>query len=213
MDSIGHFAKEREIKHEYIPVETFPNELRNNPEDRCYVCKHKVFQLLKQRTKELGLPVLVDGTNADDHSGYRPGLKALGELGIVSPMEDVGLTKAEIYQLSKELELPTGDKPSNSCLMSRFPYNVPISEPALRNVEKAEDWLYSKGFRQVRVRSQNNLARIELPLQEMDELLQLRAELVDELEKIGFEFVTIDLKGLRSGCYDKQLLAKRASNE
>lgn len=172
-----------------------------NPKDRCYICKKNVFSILKSKAADMGIAYVADGTNADDINDYRPGLRALKELGIRSPLLEAGLTKEEIKYLSKQMCLNTFSKPSFACLASRIPYGERITKEQLQMIEKAETFILSKGFKNVRVRCHGNLARIELNNDEMNRALDegMRNEISRELKSIGFEYVSLDLSGYRTG--------------
>jgi uncharacterized protein len=172
-----------------------------NPKDRCYLCKSYLFSALKQKAEAMGIACVADGTNADDINDYRPGLRALKELDIKSPLLEAGLTKEEIRYFSKQLGLSTFSKPSFACLASRIPYGERISRNQLEMIERAETFILSKGFKNVRVRCHGNLARIELNRDEMQRAMEesMRDEINKVLKSIGFEYVSIDLSGYRTG--------------
>ena len=179
----------------------------DNPPDRCYICKTVLFTRMKAIAAENGMEVLAEGSNMDDLGDYRPGLRAIAELHIASPLREAGLTKAEIRFLSRELGLPTWQKPSFACLASRFVYGETITEDKLAMVEQGEQLLFSLGFHQFRVRIHGTLARIELLPEEMDRLLtpKLRAEIAEKFRGFGFSYVTIDLQGYRTGSMNEGL--------
>ena len=172
-----------------------------NPKDRCYICKKYLFTTLKRKAVDMGIAFVADGTNADDINDYRPGLRALKQLEIKSPLLEAGLTKEEIRYLSKQLGLSTFSKPSFACLASRIPYGERITREQLLMIEKAETFILSKGFTNVRVRCHGTLARIELNRDEMNRALEegMRDELGRTLKDIGFEYVSLDLSGYRMG--------------
>jgi uncharacterized protein len=175
---------------------------RENPKNRCYLCKKELFQKIKDIAQRNGLNAVVEGSNIDDEGDYRPGLIAIRELGILSPLRQAGLTKEEIRQLSKEMGLPTWEKPSFACLASRFVYGEQITEKRLGMVEQAEQLLLELGFRQVRVRIHGgNLARIEVFPQEVERLMEpaMREKITQALKGFGFTYVTLDLQGYRTG--------------
>ena len=179
--------------------------VKDNPPDRCYRCKKALFERIKALADENDLACVIEGSNMDDDGDYRPGMKALAELGIDSPLKHVGLWKHEIRSLSRELGLPTWDKPSFACLASRFAYGETISEDKLAMVERAEEFLIGHGFRQLRVRIHDRLARIELEPTEFERLLKIRAEVSTVLRTIGFQYVTLDIQGYRTGSMDEAL--------
>jgi uncharacterized protein len=180
-------------------------EFINNPRNRCYFCKKELFLKLISVKNEYKFNFVADGTNYDDLSKYRPGLKALKELGIRSPLAEAGLTKEEIRQYSRQLNLPTWNKQDLSCLASRLPYGEKISKPVLKKIEEAEDFLYSLGFRQVRVRYHYPIARIELEKDEIPGMLQPKIieKIIKRLKKLEFEYITLDLEGYRTGSMDR----------
>ena len=173
--------------------------VKENPADRCYLCKRELFKNFLRIAEENNISTVVEGSNMDDASDYRPGMKALAELKIKSPLREVGLYKAEIRELSKEMNLPTWDKPSMACLASRFVYGEALTEDKLSMVEAAEEFLLSAGFKQLRVRVHDNLARIEVLPADFDKIIKLHAEISARLKSIGFDYVTLDLQGYRVG--------------
>ena len=178
-----------------------------NPPDRCYLCKRALFENIQRIASENGLSCVVEGSNLDDNQDYRPGHRAIAELGIKSPLRDAGLTKAEIRQLSHEFGLPTWDKPSYACLASRFVYGEAITPEKLSMVEQAEQYLMDQGFRQMRVRVHGNLARVEVLPEDIPRLLSdgLRRSVSERLKSLGFSYVTLDLAGFRSGSMNEAL--------
>jgi pyridinium-3,5-biscarboxylic acid mononucleotide sulfurtransferase len=173
----------------------------SNPLNRCYLCKHNLFAVCEQKAGELGIEVIADGLNLDDLHDYRPGIKAATEMQVRHPLVDAGLTKAEIRELSRQLGLPTWDRPASPCLSSRFPYGTTITTEGLEQVERGEQILHSLGFKIARVRHHGDIARIEVATSEIARILEQRIrEIVDgEFKQLGFRFVTVDLKGFRSG--------------
>jgi uncharacterized protein len=157
--------------------------------------------------RERGFNFVLDGSNADDTGDFRPGMRAKDELGVISPLKEVGLTKAEIRALSQKMGLPTWNKPSFACLASRFPYGERITEEKLNRVEKAEDLLKELGFIQYRVRSHGDLARIEVSPEEIERFFEksLREKVVAEFKKLGFVYVSLDLTGYRTGSMNEGL--------
>ena len=187
--------------------ETEIPEFVSNPPDRCYYCKRELFGKLCEIAKNHGLAAVIDGSNVDDSSDYRPGQRAADELGIRSPLREAGLMKAEIRELSRALGLPTWDKPALACLSSRFPYGISISPEKLKQVETAEKFLKQKGFRQVRVRHHDHTARIEIGRAEFGRFLDetLIAQVVAKLKQLGYKYVTLDLEGYRTGSMNEVL--------
>ena len=200
------FCEERGI--EYISLSKEIEDIEGfagNPKERCYICKKALFSALLDVAKDRGIDVVMEGSNVDDLSDYRPGMKALKELDIKSPLREAGLTKAEIRELSKELDLPTFDKPSMACLASRLVYGEMITKEKLSMVEMAEDFLRTLGFSQLRVRLHETggsfLARIEVEPSKLEDLMssEMRDQVESKLKKLGFDYVTVDIGGYRTG--------------
>ena len=195
-------AKEFGTFHKILKVDISEFEwFKNNPSDRCYICKSKVFNLIKIEAEKFGAEYIFDGTNIDDLSDYRPGLKALNEIGIISPLKDAGLTKNEIRALSKEYGIKGYDKPSFTCLATRFPTGSEITKELLEKVEKGEEYLKTEGFRQFRLRCHNELARIEFEKTEISRAFEekMRERVENNLKKIGFRYIAIDISGYKTG--------------
>ena len=191
-------------------VEIPTDELNNpkytaNPAERCFFCKSDLFTRLRALATSRGLAAIVSGANADDAGDFRPGLRAGRELGVVNPLMDAGLTKADIRQASRALGLPTWDKPAMACLASRIPYGQEITAERLARVEQAEDILKDIGFRQCRVRDHGTVARLELPSEEFAKLLEQRGTITDLLKRVGYAYVALDLLGFRSGSMNEVL--------
>ena len=191
------------IRHEFLKV-GISDEIKNNPENRCYLCKKKIFSEIKKRAVELGFEHVVDGTNFDDLADYRPGLKALEELKIISPLLVCKMTKNEIRLLSKKMELNTWNKPSYACLLTRIPHGTAITEKSLRMIEKSEKHLFDKGIHAVRVRIHGDLARIELDQNEKRILSDegLLKDISSKFKEIGFKYVTVDIDGYKMGSFN-----------
>ncbi len=201
-------AQEMGLKH--ILIESNELEIEGfskNPSNRCYFCKKELFEEMQDIARKEGIPYIVEGSTLDDERDHRPGRKAIQELGIRSPLQEARFTKEDVRELSKALGLSTWDKPSFACLASRFPYGEEITPEGLKMVDEAEDFLISLGFKQVRVRHYQNLARIEVYPEEISRLMNgsLREKIVDRLKKIGYHYVTLDLQGFRSGSMNEVL--------
>lgn len=180
-------------------------EFVENPPNRCYFCKYELFSKLLKIAAEKGYQTVIEGSTVDDLSDFRPGRKAIKELGIYSPLIEANLTKNEIRFLSRQLSLPTANKPSYACLASRFPYGEHITKEKLQRVGKAENELKKLGFRQFRIRSHNELARVEIDKIEMDKAWKLREEIDKICRNAGFTYVTLDLRGYRTGAMNENL--------
>jgi pyridinium-3,5-biscarboxylic acid mononucleotide sulfurtransferase len=188
------------------------NEMDNpdfvaNPPERCYYCKRELFSELKPIALAEGLKWVADGTNADDLSDYRPGRKASAEAGIRSPLLEVGLTKAEIRQLSRAQGLPTWDRPASPCLASRIPYGIPVTAETLNKIAQGEKYLHSLGLRQVRLRHHGDIARIELDQPDMAKIIKtdIRQGVIEHFKALGYKYVTLDLTGYRTGSLNEVL--------
>lgn len=189
-----------------VPVDVLAIDgVVDNPPNRCYYCKRGMFSALLATALAQGITHVAEGSNMDDLGDYRPGLQAVKELEILSPLRHAGLTKAEIRALSRELGLPTWEKPSYACLASRFVYGERITPEKLLMVERAEELLMSLGFRQMRVRLHGNMARIELMPEDFGKMLELREKVYDELKGYGFSYVALDLRGYKTGSMNDPL--------
>jgi pyridinium-3,5-biscarboxylic acid mononucleotide sulfurtransferase len=188
------------IKYEIIDL-AFPEIIKNNPIDRCYSCKKTIFTNLLGFAKENNYQFVIDGTNADDLSDFRLGIQALKELGIRSPLLESGLTKNDIRELSKEADLDIWDKPAIACLLTRIPYDTEVNEGVLRLVEEAENMLLEQGFPGTRVRIHGDLARIECLPGYIEKIVRKpqKEQIISNLKKIGFRYVSLDLEGYRAG--------------
>lgn len=202
------FCEAEGIEHIIIESEELSIEgFSQNPKNRCYLCKHELFTKIKDIAKERGIAYVAEGSNMDDNGDYRPGLMAVAELEVKSPLREAELTKAEIRELSKEMGLPTWDKPSFACLSSRFVYGETITKEKLSMVEKAEQKLLDLGFRQVRVRIHGNIARIEIERSEFEKIIQknVAESITKYFNELGFMYVTMDLNGYQMGSMNKML--------
>lgn len=178
---------------------------RANPSDRCYYCKGELFGMLRTIANSRGLKWVADGSNSDDLSDHRPGRLAAKEYAVVSPLQDAGMSKADVREISRMLNLPTWDKPSMACLASRFPYGDEITEEGLVRVSAAEDAVRALGLRQFRVRSHGDVARLEVEPDEMQRAWDIRADVSTALKGAGFVFATQDLDGYRTGSLNETL--------
>jgi uncharacterized protein len=198
-------ARRLRVRYMIVKMDPLGNPaLKGNPRDRCYICKKNIFIKFLNLAQEQGLRYVADGTNYDDLRGYRPGLRALKELGIRSPLAETELTKDEIRIYSKEMDLPTWDAPALACLATRIPYDEEITEAKLKMIDQSEDFIRSLGFRQLRVRYHYPIARIELDAKDIPAILEpdIRSKVVNRLKAIGFDHVVVDLEGYRSGSMD-----------
>jgi pyridinium-3,5-biscarboxylic acid mononucleotide sulfurtransferase len=194
------FCTENNISYKEVRM-GIPDTVKDNPPERCYLCKKEVMKLIRGQAVEAGMNQIFDGTNADDVGDYRPGMKALSELGIRSPLLEADLSKTEIRDLAREADLKIWNKPSNACLMTRFPHHTSITENDLRKAEAAELVLDRLGLPGSRVRVHNEIARIECRKEHFPLLIieELRNRLAAEIKKLGYKYVTIDLEGYRTG--------------
>ena len=206
----GDSDRRREFGFNHLFIQTAEMsrpEYRANPANRCYYCKHELYTHLTALARERGIPVIADGSNADDRGDYRPGRQAAREFGVRSPLDEVGLSKVEIRELSRRAGLPTWDEPASACLSSRIPYFSEVTDEKLRMIERAEGVLRDLGFRICRVRHHDTIARLELGRDEMARALDPEmSERIDrELRAIGYAHVTIDLRGYRLGSLNDAL--------
>lgn len=208
LQEASDFCREHEIRHRIETVDEFSIDgFAENPPNRCYLCKKTLFRKMLQAAEEEGIFVLMEGSNMDDQGDYRPGLLALQELQIQSPLKETGFTKAEIREMSRRLGLPTWEKPSMACLASRFVYGERITPEKMEMVEQAEAYLTELGFVQRRVRMHGELARIELLPADIPRLMKedRYQEVQRRFSELGFAYVTLDLKGFESGSMNKGL--------
>jgi uncharacterized protein len=211
LDEADAFCKKENIVHVVFDSEELEIEgFSKNPVNRCYLCKRELFTKIVIVAKEHEIAHIAEGSNTDDDGDYRPGLTAVAELGVKSPLRYAQLSKAEIRQLSKEMGLPTWNKQSFACLSSRFPYGEEINPQRLGMIDKAEQFLLDMGFRQVRVRYHGNLARIETDTDGFALMLstEKREKVHAALKEIGFTYVSLDLLGYRTGSMNETLISK-----
>ena len=206
------FWKQRIFNIRHIICDVNPLAVKgfaDNPLDRCYICKKEIFGIIKNIAAENGVNAVAEGSNLDDGDDYRPGMKAIRELGVLSPLQTAGFTKREIRKMSEKLGLSTWNKPSFACLASRFAYGEKITAEKLKRVEKAEKILKNSGFRQFRVRVHGELARIELLPEDFEKLFKVREKLYSDIKALGFSYVTMDLQGYRMGSMNEGIAEVR----
>ena len=209
LEAVEALAAECGAPHEFIDTREFddPN-YTGNPTNRCYYCKTELYEQLGPLAVKRGFRAVINGANADDLSDYRPGLQAASEQRVVSPLAEAGITKAELREIAVELGLSIHDKPASPCLASRVQYGQTITPEKLRRIDAAERFLRELGFRECRVRHHEHLARIEVPPAELGRFAgaELRARVDQRLRELGFQYVTLDLRGFRSGSMNEVLL-------
>jgi len=201
-------ARQLEVKHLIAHSRECGNEdFIKNTADRCYFCKKELFKELKRIASKNNLRFAIDGSNYDDFRSFRPGKKALRELGIRSPLAEAGLRKKEIREISKKLSLPTWNRPSQTCLATRIPYGERITRKKLERIEKGEEFLKSLGLKEVRLRDHGNIVRIEVSPKEIRILVKgnVRKKVINRLKKLGYVYISLDLEGYRSGSMDESL--------
>jgi uncharacterized protein len=204
-------AAEFALHHEFIETRELANpDYRANDTDRCYHCKHELYTGLTSLARARGFETVADGNNADDRGDYRPGRRAAREFGVISPLDDAGLSKADIRELSRAAGLPCWDEPASACLSSRVPYHSEVTEAKLAAIERAEEIVRSLGFRVVRVRHHGDVARLEVARDEMPRLVEpgVSGTIDRELRALGFRYVAVDLKGYRLGSLNEGMKLK-----
>ncbi len=207
LDEASTFVKDLGVPHRIIEPEV-DERVMENPLNRCYLCKTGTFTLFRKVMDELEYDVLVDGTNVDDTGEHRPGMRAKKEHGVRSPLLEAGFSKVEIREMSRLLGIPDWDKPSNTCLITRIPYNTKVSVDDLRKIEDAEHYLMKQGFKQVRVRKHGDTARIEVDPHLIGKLAESENinRIVPYLKSLGFTYISLDLEGYKTGSLDKAIL-------
>jgi pyridinium-3,5-biscarboxylic acid mononucleotide sulfurtransferase len=209
IDEAKEFADSHGITHKIIEVD-FPEIIRHNPRERCYLCKKTLFSRIAGFASENGYQYILDGTNTDDTGEIRPGLKALKELSVRSPLAEAGLTKKEIRELLLKEDLSIWDKPAMACLLTRIPYETRVSAGMLRMIERAEDFLFEKGYPGTRVRLHGDVARIECMPGYLSKIINdpEREQIVANLKEIGFRYISLDLEGYRTGSMNPETSEK-----
>ena len=199
-------AKEAGAIHLVIQIDELEDAgIKDNPVDRCYLCKKYLFSKLKEVATNLNIDTILEGTNEDDLHVYRPGIKALDELGIKSPLAKANMTKADVRRLAHEYNISVAQRPSTPCLATRFPYGTNLSYENMKKVEQAEEYLRSMGFYNVRVRVHDDIARIEVDEIYMDKLIFERKNIINYMKNLGYTYITLDLEGFRSGSMDYKI--------
>ena len=208
LSTVESLATEVGATHEFIDTCEFSDpQYLANPSNRCYFCKQELYTQITRVAADRGLKAVISGANADDLGDFRPGLQAAGEQNVRAPLAEVGITKTELRQIAAELGLSIHDKPASPCLSSRVPYGEEITPEKLRRIDAAETFLRELGFRECRVRHHGNLARIEVPAHELSRFanVDLRARVDQHLRKLGYQYVTLDLRGFRTGSLNEVL--------
>lgn len=196
-------AEEIGAEHHVVQIRELKEAgIQDNPTDRCYRCKKYLFASVAELAQKLGAAVILEGTNEDDLHVYRPGIRAVRELGIKSPLAEAGMTKEQVRLLAAELGLSVASRPSTPCLATRFPYGTRLSVTEMKKVEQAENYLKQQGFTNVRVRIHGSVVRLEVDAKDMGKLLEERKEITAYIKALGYDYITMDLEGFRSGSMD-----------
>lgn len=210
IESSKETAGEVGAEHLIISVDELKEAgIENNPVERCYLCKKYLFQKMKDKAESLGVKIILDGTNEDDLHMFRPGLRALKELEIKSPLAESNFSKTDVRKLAEEYGLSVSKKPSTPCLATRFPYGSRLSYEEMKKVEKGEDFLKNLGLYNVRLRVHNDIARIEVDKEDIVKIVVYKEAIISYLKELGYRYITLDLEGFRSGSMDYFLENKR----
>lgn len=203
MENAVRVAEEIGACHQVIEVnELEMEEIKNNPKNRCYLCKRHLFSVLRRWAEKKKIACILDGTNEDDLHVYRPGIQALRELEIVSPLAEAGMTKAEVKTMASDLGLSVSSRPSTPCMATRLPYNTPLNPEILSRIEAGEEAVKAVVSGNIRLRLHGDIARLEVDAGVMDQVVKNRDKLAEELKRLGFHYITLDLQGFRSGSMD-----------
>lgn len=203
IESSKETAGEVGAEHLIISVDELKEAgIENNPVERCYLCKKYLFQKMKDKAESLGVKIILDGTNEDDLHMFRPGLRALKELEIKSPLAESNFSKTDVRKLAEEYGLSVSKKPSTPCLATRFPYGSRLSYEEMKKVEKGEDFLKNLGLYNVRLRVHNDIARIEVDKEDIVKIVVYKEAIISYLKELGYRYITLDLEGFRSGSMD-----------
>ncbi|WP_425538881.1 ATP-dependent sacrificial sulfur transferase LarE [Microaceticoccus formicicus] len=205
IEEASKLCKSYGIEHIIRSETDIPDEIKENPIDRCYLCKKHIFNTIHAERVKQGFKYIVDGTNADDIKVYRPGIKALKELGIKSPLMELGITKDEVRKLAAELGISTHSKPSSPCMATRIPYEKTLSMKLFKALEKIENGLQEMGFKNIRARAHDELIRLELDEEDLVEAVEKRKQIIELIKECGFNYISLDLEGFRSGSMDISL--------
>lgn len=196
-------ADESGAIHRIIEIdELLEAGIENNPKDRCYLCKKSIFNKIKNLGDELSVRFILEGTNDDDMEMYRPGIKALRELEIISPLMENGITKDEVRKMARDMGISVANRPSTPCLATRLPYGTHIDYDILDKIQNGEEYIRSLGFYNIRLRVHGDIVRIEVDKEDIMKIAEQREEITRYIKKLGFKFVTLDMEGFRSGCFD-----------
>ena len=202
-ETASRVAKETGAIHEILRIDELANaEIHNNPKNRCYLCKKALFTKLMEFAREKGVSCIIEGTNYDDLSQYRPGLQAVRELGIKSPLMEAGFTKAEVRAFARELGISVAERPSTPCLATRLPYGAEIDLDLLKRIGEGEAALRELGFWNIRIRVHGDILRLELDKKAFSDFLEKQEEIAEILKKVGTRYITLDIEGFRSGSMD-----------
>ena len=203
LDIAKRVCQEAGAEHIIVHVdELLEAGIERNPINRCYLCKRCIFAKIKELSVSLGISLILEGTNEDDLHVYRPGIQALKELSIISPLAICGITKEEVRKLAAEYDISVADRPSTPCMATRFPYGSLLDYGELKKVEMGEDWLRSRGYYNVRLRVHGDIARIEVDEKDLSKIVEERNDIILKMKELGYAYVTIDLEGFRSGSMD-----------
>lgn len=214
MEITRSLAREIEVSHHVIQIDELKDAgIKNNPVNRCYLCKKHLFTQLRKFADEIGTTLIMDGTNADDMQVYRPGIQALKELEIISPLAESGMTKDDIREMAASYGLSVANRPSSPCLATRFPYGTLLSQNEMDKVERGEEFLRSLGFYNVRLRVHGDIVRIEVDHIDLGMVLEHRESIINTLKKSGYSYVTLDLEGFTSGSMDKNIRKSNSTLE
>ncbi|MGC8817271.1 MAG: ATP-dependent sacrificial sulfur transferase LarE [Candidatus Hadarchaeum sp.] len=200
LESARKLAESIGIRQMVIKTEELKNpDFYSNPPERCYHCKRELLERLEEIRRNLVFDCIFDGTNRDDHRDFRPGLRALTEFGVISPLAEAGLTKNEVRELASKYGLPNAEKPASPCLASRIPFGQKITKTKLQRIARAEEFIRSLGFNVVRVRDHEGLARVEVGKEELPRAMRLEGKIVSTLQGLGYDEVILDRRGYRTG--------------